>query len=313
MGWDGQVDRAQGRSIDGAVTKGPLNMITTSISASGKAAQWTSKSLDSDGQGEGCEDGTWDRIDDRKRSTEPAPTSIITLCSSNDFHKTILNLSNPKVAAVNEMGFGSLLRIGCPTLIQPICKMMVDNVDMVNSVVSVHEMSFSLTPFKFAKIIGIAEGGVCSPSPPTISWTGKGWLRDVVCDNDGRILVSKLKETIRHRLDVDDVFRITFCMFALTIILCPGNTDEVDDRLVLLFISTGEICKKDWPTFALNFLLQGVSDNRENNNGILSGCILFLQLLYFDIVGEGCIYVDRSLASVQAWGTLDVKELVAIV
>ena len=56
-----------------------------------------------------------------------------------------------------------------------------------------------------------------------------------------------------------------------------------------------------------------MSDHRENNNGILSGCILFLQLLYFDIVGEGCIYVDRSLASVQAWGTLEVKELVATV
>ncbi|KAK9932447.1 hypothetical protein M0R45_019685 [Rubus argutus] len=261
--------------------KKPIAILTDRDEAMRRAIE---VSLDSDGQGEGLEDGTWDRIDDRKRSTEPAPTSIITLCSSNDFHKTVLNLSDPKVAAVNEMEFGSLLRIGCPTLIQPICKMMVDNVDTVNSAVSVHGMSFSLTPFKFAKIMGLAEGGGYGYGyavylPPTISWTGKGWLRDVVCNNDGRILVSKLKETIRHRLDVDDVFRIAFYMFALTTILCPGNTDEVDDRLVLLFMSTG--------------------------------CILFLQLLYFDIVGEGCIYVDRSLASVQAWGNLDVKELVA--
>lgn len=112
---------------------------------------------------------------------------------------------------------------------------------------------------------------------------------------------------------MDDVFKIAFCMFALTTIICPGNTDEVDKRLVLLLMSTGEIYKKDWPTFALKFLLQRVSEHKANNNRIISGCILFLQLLYFDIVGEGCIYVDRSLASVEAWGSVDVKELVAIV
>lgn len=154
------------------------------------------QSLDSDGQGEGREDGTWDRIGDRKRSIEPASTSIITLCRPNDFHKTVLNLSDPKVAVVNEMGFRSLLRIGCPTLIELICKMMVDNVDTMNLAVSVHGMSFFLTRFKFTKIMGLAEGEYAVHLPPTISWTGKGWLQDVVCDNDGRILVSKLKETV---------------------------------------------------------------------------------------------------------------------
>lgn len=77
------------------------------------------------------------------------------------------------MAAVNDMGFGSLLRIGCPTLIEPICKLMVDNIDMGNSAVLVHGMSFPLTPFKFARTIGLAEGGYPVHLLPTICWRGK--------------------------------------------------------------------------------------------------------------------------------------------
>ncbi|KAK9938901.1 hypothetical protein M0R45_015613 [Rubus argutus] len=315
MGWDRQVGTAEGRSNEGTIIKGTTDakQPLKGSCGSGKPSEWTTKSWGSDGHGEVHKDGSRDRIDDRKRSTEPGRNSIITLCSPNDFHKTVVNLPECKVAAINDMGFGSLLRIGCPTLIEPICKMMVDNIDMENSSVLVHGLSFSLTPFKFAKTIGLAEGGYPVHIPPTISWSGKGWLQDVVCDKEGRILVSKLKDIVRHRPEVDDVFRIAFGLFVLTTILCPGNTDPVDERLVLLLMSTGEICKKDWPTFALNFLLQGVSEQRTDNNGIISGCIFFLQLMYFDIVGEGCIYVDKSIASIEAWGSLDVKELVATV
>lgn len=133
------------------------------------------QSLGSDGQGECRKDDTWDRIDDRKRSTELAPTSIITLCNPNDFHKIVLNLSNPKVAAVNSMRFGSLFHIGCLTLIESICKMMVDNTDMVNSAVSVHGMSFPLTPFKFAKTMGLAEGGAVHLPLPLVGQENDGY------------------------------------------------------------------------------------------------------------------------------------------
>lgn len=54
--------------------------------------------------------------------------------------------------------------------------------------------------------------------------------------------------------------------------------------------------------------MDGVRAHRENQFDIMSWCILFLQLKYLDIVGEGGIYVDKSLPPLVAWGADEVNE-----
>lgn len=249
------------------------------------------------------------QVSERKRSSGPQRNSIVTLCSPNDFLKTVSKLSDAKVEAVNEMGFGSLQRIGFGGLIEPICRMMVDGIDMEQSTVSVHGASFPLSKSRFAVVMGLQEGGYRIQLPHTMHWSGREWLREALYNNDGCITILKLKEIVLHRTDVDDIFRIAYVLFALTTVLCPGNTDDVKDIFLCPLISTGEIGNKDWAEFSFRFLMDGVGAHRADEFDIMSGCILFLQLMYFDIVGEGCIYVDKSLPPLVAWGADEVKEL----
>lgn len=86
---------------------------------------WASEELN-----EAYMDLTLEHIIKRKRTTNGAPHSLISTCNPNDIHKIVNNLFESKEIVVNAIRFISLLRIGCLILIEHICKMMVDNIDI---------------------------------------------------------------------------------------------------------------------------------------------------------------------------------------
>jgi hypothetical protein len=67
---------------------------------------------------------------------------------------------------------------------------------------------------------------------------------------------------------------------------------------------------KNWAHFLFQKLIEGLKAFKNNVSDYLTGCIIFLQLFYVDVVGHSTILVDKGAVPVVAWGNWEVKRLI---
>ncbi|KAK9922233.1 hypothetical protein M0R45_030708 [Rubus argutus] len=79
-----------------------------------------------------------------------------------------------------------------------------------------------------------------------------------------------------------------------------------DDKFCIAFF-----CLKNWATYAFVKLMSGVLSYNSGKDEFMGGCIIFLQLYYFDVVGDRHPGVKKNVTPIMAWGDSQATELVA--
>lgn len=58
------------------------------------------------------------------------------------------------------------------------------------------------------------------------------------------------------------------------------------------------------------FFFEGITVFQKNRCGYMSGCLIFMQLYYFDIISHRINDVDKFAVPVVAWGKREVNKLI---
>ncbi|CAL9025114.1 unnamed protein product [Prunus brigantina] len=84
---------------------------------------------------------------------------IATQCSPKDIKDTINVLSDEKKAAIEEMGFVSLLEMKCGKLSHSMCRFLVDKLNLAKSSIVLHGKTLKISVDDFVGIMGVKDGG----------------------------------------------------------------------------------------------------------------------------------------------------------
>ncbi|KAL6185476.1 hypothetical protein ACLB2K_041609 [Fragaria x ananassa] len=216
-----------------------------------------------------------------------------------NFKLTCETLSSSKRNDVVQMGFGPLMEMGCIKLNRNLCQMFVDNLDGIYLSINVTE---------FERVMGVRNNGTrvelgCANVNDTKE------LRRKLCGENEDISVDNMKQIIVAREEADDVFKSFFVMYTLVVLLCPNTTYTVDMRFLVALSDASSIGNKNWASLCFRHLLDGVVAYKNNRNGYMSGCMVFLQVFYFDAVRYSSFVVCKLVLPVVALTSKKCKQM----
>ncbi|XP_061999041.1 uncharacterized protein LOC133716347 [Rosa rugosa] len=235
--------------------------------------------------------------------------TIRTACRGKHFRRTMSSLSDEKVAATYEIGFGSLHRFRCGKVNLPLCQMLVENFDVRNSCIKIHGRNLTITHEDFRRIMGVMDGGCDvnlegSTEDPDILG-----LKSKLSRKEKEITIHGLRRLLIEFESTDDTFKVSFALYALATLLIPVTGIEVDPRYLIPLKDPNALGSKNWAKFAFAKLVEGVSSIQATRTGLAGGCILFLQLFYLDVVGNGIYIYPKIGKPVMMWSRDDLKRV----
>ncbi|KAL6272637.1 hypothetical protein ACE6H2_023329 [Prunus campanulata] len=234
---------------------------------------------------------------------------IATRCSPKDLNDIINVLSDEKKAAIQEMGFVSLLEMKCGKLSYSMCRFLVDKLNPSESSIVLHGKTLKISVNDFVRIMGVKDGG------EEVDFTGSMDEQQIVKVRNSFLVGKKLlknnelKQIIVGIEEAGDFFKVGFAMFALCMLLCPTTSAYVNLKYLLPLKDSKAISRKNWASYSFKFLMDSVKSFKENNQVYISGCLLFLQLFYLDAIAHGSLLVDRSLLPLAVWGKVETKKM----
>ncbi|XP_034210631.1 uncharacterized protein LOC117623771 isoform X1 [Prunus dulcis] len=234
---------------------------------------------------------------------------IGTRCSLKDIKDTINVLSDEKKAAIEEMGFVSLLEMKCGKLSHSMCRFLVDKLNPVESSIVLHGKTFKISVDDFVRIMGVKDGG------EEVDFTGSMDDQHIVKVRNfflgGKKLLknNELKQIMVGTEEASDFFKVGFVMYALCTLQCPTTSVYVNLKYLLPLRDSKAIARKNWASYSLRFLLDSVRSFKENNQVYIGGCLLFLQLFYLDAIAHGSVLVDRSVLPLTVWGKVETEKM----
>jgi hypothetical protein len=127
---------------------------------------------------------------------------------------------------------------------------------------------------------------------------------------DSELSLTALKRLILDRADADGMFKVAYAMFAFAALLCPGGNNEVDKSLILAMMDYNAIQEKNWATYCFRKLFSSVQMFKSKGSLTITGCMIFLQYFYFEIISSRLSLVNRTLTPLFGWGVDQVKRLI---
>ncbi|KAL6197571.1 hypothetical protein ACLB2K_033179 [Fragaria x ananassa] len=239
-------------------------------------------------------------------------SGIKTACYPKDFKLICDALSRSKRDAVVEMGFGPLLEIGCIKLIRDLCEMFVDNFEVQQGrcTIKIHGILLSVNVADFERLMGVRNCGTQVELERCSGPDDMKELKRKLCGGNGDISIDSMKQRIVARQEADDIFKINFVLFTLVVLLCPSTPNTVDMKFLIALSDASSIGSKNWASLCFKHLVDGVVAYKDKQSGYMSGCLVFLQLFYFDSVGYSSSIVCKSVLPVIAWTLKKCKKMI---
>ncbi|CAH9075859.1 unnamed protein product [Cuscuta europaea] len=108
------------------------------------------------------------------------------------------------------------------------------------------------------------------------------WKRNFVVGATGNINLNKVRDEIKAEREGGEQFKRLFVLFIVSHVLAPTSNRTTSMNLVLALEDVGNIKKVNWCGYVLKKLGQAVERFKRNTeNSFVGGCILLLQILYF--------------------------------
>lgn len=271
---------------------------------------WKSMSLEEKGKYTGRAREGWEDYLSTAPARAPRPrkqTKLVTRCSPGRLFNVLQRLTPDQKAAVKSIGFGSLLSLRCRTLRRSLCLWLLERFNTSRRSLEICGEHIPLSSRDVELVMGLAASGkdVVTSGPDDII----AELRRTYSATNRGISVRFLEERLAAPEAGED-FKRSFVLYALGTLLCPTARLDVSPSFLYLLTDMDVVYQYNWGKFLLDRLVREVSRFRQGKQRAVGGCLLFLQLFYYE-----CISVERpdTLApavypSLSSWGEEEITE-----
>ncbi|KAI3761015.1 hypothetical protein L1987_51420 [Smallanthus sonchifolius] len=218
---------------------------------------------------------------------EPKPrkqANLVTRCSPGRLVNVLKHFTIDQKEAVKSMGFGSLLDLKCRTLRRSLCLWLLERFNTIRRSLEICGERIPLYPHDVELVMGLPASGkevVISGPDDLVSE-----LRQKYNASNRGISVRFLEERLGQPEAGDD-FKRAFLLYVLGTLLCPTARLDVSPSFLHLLTDMDSIHEYNWAKFLLDRLVREVSRFRQGKQRAVGGCLLFLQLFYYESVAIG--------------------------
>ncbi|XP_060957914.1 uncharacterized protein LOC133029940 [Cannabis sativa] len=108
---------------------------------------------------------------------------------------------------------------------------------------------------------------------------------------------------------VTTCFSLSFSLYVLERVLLEKNGTEVGTSYMHSLVDIRSIKKKNWAAMGYRYLMSSLHRYKTKNTKNVSGCTIFLQLVYLTHVDWTATHVDRTVAPIDFWTTKHCKSV----
>ncbi|KAL6219392.1 hypothetical protein ACLB2K_007151 [Fragaria x ananassa] len=241
-------------------------------------------------------------IEKRKNDVD-RDCGISTGCDPKAFKAVASRISNEKVFLIQELGFGPVRQFRCSELNLLLCKMLLDNFNVEKCTIKIHGRNLTVMEKDFDRLMGLRCRGTEVSLPKRVIHDPEvADLQGIIWGVDKEMSIDILRRNVVFSDDPDNLFVVSFVLFALAIMYCPTRAGYVDPRLLLLVKDRKRMRSYNWGRLAFRKLLEEVKLYQNNKPGHVGGCLVFLQLFYLSVIGEKMFIIPKSVPPVMTWG-----------
>ena len=189
--------------------------------------------------------------------------------------KALSTLTEAQKTVIRGCGFGAFLDMKSPVVRSTTLGYLIHNVDTETGSITFHGWTFKLTADLFELIMGVGDGGeeVAPYDDADVSP-----IREAILGGNFRIHVVNLVKQIKDSKDTDDLFVIRVVLLTLGTVLVPTSGEFVNQEYISVLLDVRKIGKRNWASFALDFLLEQIQRFRKRESKYMPGCTMFLQV-----------------------------------
>ncbi|KAK9054194.1 hypothetical protein SSX86_025272 [Deinandra increscens subsp. villosa] len=218
---------------------------------------------------------------------EPKPrkqANLVTRCSPGRLVNVLKHFTVDQKEAVKSMGFGSLLDLKCRTLRRSLCLWLLERFNTIRRSLEICGERIPLHPHDVELVMGLPASGkeVVNSGPDDLV----AELRQKYNASNRGISVRFLEERL-GRPEAGDDFKRAFLLYILGTLLCPTARLDVSPSFLHLLTDMDSIHEYNWAKFLLDRLVREVSRYRQGKQRAVGGCLLFLQIFYYESVAIG--------------------------
>ncbi|PPR88107.1 hypothetical protein GOBAR_AA32577 [Gossypium barbadense] len=252
----------------------------------------------------------WDNYLSTAPARIPKPrkqTKLVTRCSPGRLFNVLQRLTSEQKDAVKSMGFGSLLGLRCRTLRRSLCLWLLERFNTARRSLEICGERIPLSPRDVEHVMGLAARGkdVVNSGPDDLIAD----LRYIYNATNRGISVRLLEERLAAPEAGED-FKRSFILYALGTLLSPTARLDVSPSFLHFLINMDAVHQYNWGKFLLDRLVQEVSRFRQGKQRAVGGCLLFLQLFYYEsisIEGAGSS-ASVAIPCLSSWGEEEITE-----
>ncbi|PON77456.1 E3 ubiquitin-protein ligase SIN-like [Parasponia andersonii] len=285
---------------------------SSGLKAATKAASvvWKSMSLEDKAKYTTRARQVWDNYLSAAPASASKPrkqTKLVTRCSPGRLFNVLQRLTVEQKDAVKSMGFGSLLGLRCRTLRRSLCLWLLERFNATQCSLEICGNYIPLTPKDVEFVMGLAASGkdVVNSGPDD----SIADLRHSYNATNRGISVRLLEERLAVPEAGED-FKRTFVLYSLGILLCPTARLDVSPSFLHFLKNMSVVHQFNWGKFLLDRLVREVSRFHQGKQRTVGGCLLFLQLLYYErisIEGTGAL-APAVCPCLSLWGEDEITE-----
>ncbi|KAH9669603.1 hypothetical protein KPL70_021856 [Citrus sinensis] len=233
---------------------------------------------------------------------------FLTRCAPDRFEVVVGQLTDKQREVVCEMGLDNLIKLNCGRLKRKLCCWLVERTDVARCVIELNGSELQISANSFRYIMGVTDGGLPLLLEGDRSHVA-AYLEKYNVTSSG-INIKTLADILQNSREANEEFKVTFMLFTLCTVLCPPIGVHISSSFLFSLKDTQLINKRNWVTFCYNKLIQGITRYKVDHLAYVGGCVLYLEILFFNSIVYGGLRRDRSICLVALWNSCEMKRLI---
>ncbi|GLU01525.1 hypothetical protein SLE2022_188310 [Rubroshorea leprosula] len=234
-------------------------------------------------------------------------TKLVTRCSPGRLFNVLQRLTPEQKDAVKSMGFGSLLSLRCRTLRRSLCLWLLERFNTAQRSLEICGKCIPLYHRDVEHVMGLTASGkdVVNSGPDDLIAD----LRHHYNATNHGISVRLLEDRLAAPEAGED-FKRSFVLYALGTVLSPTARLDVSPSFLHFLTNMDVLHQYNWGKFLLDRLVREISRFRQGRQQAVGGCLLFLQLFYYDSISiEGAGSLSSAVVPcLSSWGEEEISE-----
>ncbi|KAM6557014.1 hypothetical protein CsatB_004033 [Cannabis sativa] len=243
-------------------------------------------------------------VDEEEGAPDSEEASVYGRCSFNRLMRICKNLNLEQKDVIQNAGFGSFIREDAPYVDTRLVSWLIKHVDPTTSILDLYGRKIHLSAAMFGDVMGVDDGG-----DPVVTEgdSDTRYLEEILNVVEYTVSLTMLEKSLLECVEADSLFLIKFSLVVIGTVLAPKTGVDITSGYLHSLRVTRDIRHKNWATAGFRYLMNSIFRFRNKATKNVSGCTLFLQLVYLTHVEWNFGYVDRTVLPVDFWGSKQCK------